>query len=137
MPRDPRRVTRIHRVNAKRDDSLGRLRVSNPKQVVRLICREEGHQEAEQLEHLRAVLAEAPAHSEPIKRETAQVLCRLFPELLIGPSVYDRIHGLLLRPFEVRAEGARHPAVGEAHRLLEALPRNVVRRQLIQRDDDV
>mmetsp|Transcript_16394 Transcript_16394/g.44601 ORF Transcript_16394/g.44601 Transcript_16394/m.44601 type:complete len:288 (+) Transcript_16394:418-1281(+) len=137
VARDPRRVARIHRVDAVRHDGLARLRVGDAEQVVGLVLRHDRHQEGEKLEHLRAVLAERPADGKAVKRQRREVLGRLAPHRLVGTAVHDAVHGLLARLLEVRAERARHPAVREADGRVQPLGRDVVRRQLVERDDDV
>ena len=51
--------------------------------------------------------------------------------------MHYRVHRLLPRVAQVLPERSRHPAVGEAHRLRELLPRDVVAGQLVEGDDDV
>ena len=88
-------------------------------------------------DHFRFGFAHAAADGKTIERVLSEGRTALFAKLRINAAVDDSIHGLVLRVFQMLVERALFPAMRPIERSFELLRVDMIRRKLVERDDDI
>mmetsp|Transcript_41528 Transcript_41528/g.88477 ORF Transcript_41528/g.88477 Transcript_41528/m.88477 type:complete len:324 (-) Transcript_41528:773-1744(-) len=147
VPRQSRGVARIHGVDAVSDRPQYARLVGDAQEVTRLapsihrrparVLVQEGHHPLQQFQQLVAVLAQAATDGVPVERQRRQVIQALLSQRTIQPAVHHAVHRLLPHVPQMLLQAARLPPVRPLHRVSQNPRIDVVRRQLVQRNDDV
>mmetsp|Transcript_53000 Transcript_53000/g.158637 ORF Transcript_53000/g.158637 Transcript_53000/m.158637 type:complete len:220 (-) Transcript_53000:182-841(-) len=137
----PRGVTAVEGIHPPRRAETDALLVTDPQQMPRLLppasLVEQGHHPPQQIPQFLPSLPQRSADRVPVERKGRQIIHAVRAQFDVDPPVYHGVHGLIVHVRQMLEQGAGLPPVGPFDRRRQRGPIDVMRRKLVEGDDDV